>query len=292
MLGPCSNAMTPYEGPQTIDWLLEGEFDFSSGSIRQLVSKVLNCKDLKSRFSVPHLSTIMQECRRPFAAKMFHALYRKISCHLKSCYGLNNPHRIPIHIPVPDQNMSLAIKQDLAKMLSGSENPQPANCVARFVYYHMPQRTAKGSALMRGANPLQATHIAAEHIRKLKGTPFVRRRTELGTLSKTLPHVIHQMPRKETHGEIMRHCDSEQIKQEHPSPAGNLLSLGPLAIGCAALGCGAEPPPPQFWGLSIWLEPGLSRVTWVHYDATMCFACLVRSVLPVWHFLRFGRVVL
>ena len=39
-------------------------------------------------------------------------------------------------------------------------------------------------------------------------------------------------------------------------------------VGCAALGRGAEPP--QFWGLSIWLESGLSRVTWVHYDAPRC----------------------
>ena len=66
MLGPCSNAVTPYKGPQRVDWLLEGEFNLSaSRSIRQLVSEVLNCKDLKSRVSVPHLLTIMHECRRP-----------------------------------------------------------------------------------------------------------------------------------------------------------------------------------------------------------------------------------
>ena len=53
MLGPCSNAVTPYEWPQRVDWLLEGAFHLSaSGSIRQLVSEVLDCKDLKSRFSV------------------------------------------------------------------------------------------------------------------------------------------------------------------------------------------------------------------------------------------------
>ena len=54
-------------------------------------------------------------------------------------------------------------------------------------------------------------------------------------------------------------------------------------MGCAVLGRGADPPP-RFWGLLIWLEPGLSHVTWVHYDATMCLACLVCSVLPVLHF--------
>ena len=42
----------------------------------------------------------------------------------------------------------------------------------------------------------------------------------------------------------------------------------------------------------IWLEPGLSHVTWLHYDATMCLPCLVCSVLPVLHFLRFGLFVL
>ena len=61
-------------------------------------------------------------------------------------------------------------------------------------------------------------------------------------------------------------------------------------VGCAVLGRGAEPP--QFWGLLIWLEPGLSHVTWVHYDATMCLACLICSILPVLHFLRFGLFVL
>ena len=55
------------------------------------------------------------------------------------------------------------------------------------------------------------------------------------------------------------------------------------SLGCAVLGRGAEPP--QNLGLLLWLEPGLSHVTWVHYDATMCLACLVCSVLPVLHFL-------
>ena len=39
-------------------------------------------------------------------------------------------------------------------------------------------------------------------------------------------------------------------------------------MGCAVLGCGAEPP--QIGVLFIWLEPGISHVTWVHYDATIC----------------------
>ena len=51
---------------------------------------------------------------------------------------------------------------------------------------------------------------------------------------------------------------------------------------CSRAWCGK---PPQFWGLLIWSEPGLSHVTWVHYDATMCLACLVCWVLPVLHFL-------
>ena len=42
-----------------------------------------------------------------------------------------------------------------------------------------------------------------------------------------------------------------------------------LSMGCAVLGRGAESP--RFWRLSIWLEPGLSHVTWVHNDATMSF---------------------
>ena len=57
-------------------------------------------------------------------------------------------------------------------------------------------------------------------------------------------------------------------------------------MGCAVLGRGAEPP--VFWVLLIWLERGISHVTWVHYDATMCLACFVCSILPVVHFLRFG----
>ena len=62
------------------------------------------------------------------------------------------------------------------------------------------------------------------------------------------------------------------------------------AMGCSVLGRGAEPP--QFWVLLIWLEPGISHVTWVHYDATMCLPCFVCSILPVLHFLRFDLCVL
>ena len=63
-----------------------------------------------------------------------------------------------------------------------------------------------------------------------------------------------------------------------------------LILGCSVLGRGAEPP--QFWVLLIWLEPGISHVTWVHYDATMCLPCFVCSILPVLHFLRFDLCVL
>ena len=37
---------------------------------------------------------------------------------------------------------------------------------------------------------------------------------------------------------------------------------------------------------------GLSHVTWVHYDATMWLPCLVCSILPFLHFLRFDLFVL
>ena len=56
------------------------------------------------------------------------------------------------------------------------------------------------------------------------------------------------------------------------------LGGNPLTLGCSVLGRGTEPP--QFWVLLIWLEPGISHVTWVHYDATMCPACFVCSVEP------------
>ena len=62
------------------------------------------------------------------------------------------------------------------------------------------------------------------------------------------------------------------------------------SLGCSVLGRGAEPP--QFWVLLIWLEPGISHVTWVHYDVTMCLRCFVCSILPVLHFLRFDLCVL
>ena len=61
-------------------------------------------------------------------------------------------------------------------------------------------------------------------------------------------------------------------------------------VGCSVLGRGAEHP--QFWVLLIWWEPGISHVTWVHYDATMCLPCFVCSILPVLHFLRFDLSVL
>ena len=61
-------------------------------------------------------------------------------------------------------------------------------------------------------------------------------------------------------------------------------------MGCSVLGRGAEPP--QSWLLVIWFEPGISQVTRVHYDATMCLACFVCPILPVLHFLRFDLCVL
>ena len=61
-------------------------------------------------------------------------------------------------------------------------------------------------------------------------------------------------------------------------------------LGCSVLGRGAEPP--QFWVLLIWVNPGISHVTWVNYDATMCLPCFVCSILPVLHFLRFDLCVL
>ena len=87
----------------------------------------------------------------------------------------------------------------------------------------------------------------------------------------------------------------------HPPPKPAPLALSRLRIarpghgifecvGCSVLGRGAEPP--QFWVLLIWLEPGISHVTWVHYDATMCLPCFVCSILPVLHFLRFDLCVL
>ena len=71
---------------------------------------------------------------------------------------------------------------------------------------------------------------------------------------------------------------------------GVVFCSGALHMGCSVLGRGAEPP--QFWVLLIWLEPGISHVTWVHYDATMCLPCFVCSILPVLHFLRFDLCVL
>ena len=70
----------------------------------------------------------------------------------------------------------------------------------------------------------------------------------------------------------------------------DLHDRGTTSMGCSVLGRGAEPP--QFWVLLIWLEPGISHVTWVHYDATMCLPCIVCSILPVLHFLRFDLCVL
>ena len=76
-----------------------------------------------------------------------------------------------------------------------------------------------------------------------------------------------------------------------PHPTGiKLYCLADATMGCSVLGRGAEPP--QFWVLLIWLEPGISHVTWVHYDATMCLPCFACSILPVLHFLRFDLCVL
>ena len=220
LLGPCSNAVTPYEGPQRVDWLLEGEFNLSaSGSIRQLVSEVLNCRDLKSRFSVPHLLTIMQECRRPLPAKAFNALYRKINGHFKSCYGLDVPQRIPVHVPVPDQQLSFAIKQDLAKMLRAARIPSPLTAWLISCVTLCPQRTPKIAALMRGAHPVQATRVTANTVRTMRGTPFEKGGVVLGTLCKTASQAIRRVLQKESQREIMRHCNCTHVMHLHPELA-------------------------------------------------------------------------
>ena len=75
-----------------------------------------------------------------------------------------------------------------------------------------------------------------------------------------------------------------------PAQEWKMVDMAALLLGCSVLGRGAEPP--QFWVLLIWLEPGISHVTWVHYDATMCLACFFCSILPVLHLLRFDLCVL
>ena len=43
VLGPCSNAVTPNEGAQTVDWLLQREFGLASpGGFRHLVAEILS----------------------------------------------------------------------------------------------------------------------------------------------------------------------------------------------------------------------------------------------------------
>ena len=66
------------------------------------MSEVLKCKDLQGRFSIPHVLTILQECRRPFPSKVFNALYKTVNNHFKACYGVDVPQRIPLHVLVPD----------------------------------------------------------------------------------------------------------------------------------------------------------------------------------------------
>ena len=97
--------------------------------------------------------------------------------------------------------------------------------------------------------------------------------------------------RKEKEEEEKRRKKAEEEKAEKVMQSALSVSLQVLCIlGCSVLGRGAEPP--EFWVLSIWLEPGISHVTWVHYDATMCLACFACSILPVLHFLRFDLFVL
>ena len=78
-----------------------------------------------------------------------------------------------------------------------------------------------------------------------------------------------------------------------PERYGVLLSLCAFRTGITyGAEAGAEAQKCASVDKGIWLEPGISHVTWVHYDATMCLPCFVCSILPVLHFLRFDLCVL
>ena len=220
-LGPCSNAVTPYEGPKRVDWLLKGEFNLSaSGGLRQMVSEVLNCKDLKSRFSVPHLLIIMHECRWPLPSKVFNALYRKINNHFKSCYGLDVPQNSCAYSSAGPQ-VVVGNKARPGKNAEGSQNPKPPNCMVSLMYHPVHLADSKSGHTDAGATPVQATCTATQHLRALRGRPFIRGGMVFGTLCKTSPHVICKQLQKVNQRLIMRHCGCEDYtpNQKHSSAA-------------------------------------------------------------------------
>ena len=122
-----------------------------------------------------------------------------------------------------------------------------------------------------------------------------RKRDDSGEASATDPKIlaVEREQRAQAQRLIATNARLDQWDEkitDNSKAVGDITTNVAHLVGCSILGRGAEPP--QFWVLLIWLEPGISHVTWVHYDATMCLPCFVCSILPVLHFLRFDLCVL
>ena len=131
----------------------------------------------------------------------------------------------------------------------------------------------KQSALVMSSTSQSDNSASVASLREI----LERHQTTMGTHEASLGNIRSEM---------------EAFKRDHNAARETALTTirSEVEMGCSVLGRGAEPP--QFWVLLIWLEPGISHVTRVHYDATMCLPCIVCSILPVLHFLRFDLCVL
>ena len=183
LLAPCCNAVTPYAGPQRVDWLLSGTFHLDTiGSLKQLVSEIMNCTALHKKYTVPQFHTVLLECKRPLKSTLFRKLFLKAQGHLLSRYSIYIPDRIPVRITIPDRNLLLALKAEFARLLSSSRLPSPLTAWLVDCITVTPQKSRKVHQCLRGARIHKTTKEMAMKLQSEKGTLVRLRGLNVGTL--------------------------------------------------------------------------------------------------------------
>ena len=115
VLGPCSNAVARYRGPQHIDWGLGGPISNArGGSLGHLAHEIIESPNPK--FNAPQLLTILTECKRVLNTLTFEKLFVKIKQTCLRKFGLFIVRLIPINTPSYSPN-AIACVLSCAKKL-------------------------------------------------------------------------------------------------------------------------------------------------------------------------------
>ena len=223
LLSPCCNAIQSYAGTQRVDWLLAGAFNLETvGCLRQLAAEIMTCKNLKSKYSVPQLLTILLECRRPMRPQPFRALSLKVQLHLMATYGIYIPDRIPVRVPIPDRSLLLLLRTEFAKMLTQCRLPSPLTAWLVSCLSILPQKTKKVHQVLRGARPQVVVNHVTELLSSKSGDLVCLSGLQLGKLLRsTLESIRSQITQLQCTESMNRRCHCHELKQDLRVPCGD-----------------------------------------------------------------------